>query len=142
MSTVYDTARIMDKLDIPSVVHIDTRERRDVVTSIGPSIYLGRAFDYRTYPITEYLVTAHRYDRDWPGTEQAFSFAVERMVIIDGRKMSDYSVGFFHESECWRYLTGRGTMRATVYDLDGRESTVDRTCLGIPEGFTERGDVL
>lgn len=145
MATTFDTARIMDKIDLPSKIEHASGlrpEDRGGPSAIGKDIVLGSATDVRTYPATQYLVIAQKLDMPWPGTDQDVTFGVQELRPNQlGRLEAYHSVGFFSEAECWRYLTGLGEIAATVYDRRGNPSVVVRRCLGIHEGMTSRHPV-
>lgn len=143
MSSTFDTARIFaDKLDMPSSIPIATHEPR-APRPVGDRILLGDAVDPRTG--VTYLVTAQRLDRDWPGTEQRVTFAVERNggVNPDGSRYVDMAWGWFDEKHCWWFLTFIADVTALTWDLDGIVSTVVRRGLGIPDAMVRRfADVI
>lgn len=149
MVSTFDTARIIEKnLDMPSKIEIDTRrtlagDARLAPQPLGLDILLGTAVDVRTAPATHYTVVATRLDRSWPGTDIDVTFAVHRLALMpDGSYQAKASWGFFHERECWQFLTGRGEIRFSVFDLRGRETIETRQCLGVSEGMTDRCEVL
>lgn len=144
MVSTFDAARIMDRIDMPSKIAVDTQrtlegDARFAPRPLGLDILLGTAVDVRTAPATHYTVVATKLDRDWPGTSESVTFAVHRLALMpDGSYQARQSWGFFHERECWQFLTGHGEIQFSVFDLRGRETVETRQCLGVSEGMTDR----
>jgi len=142
--STFDTRRIMDRIDMPSKIEVDTRrflprEVRNAPVPLGPDIVLGRAL----WLGVPYLVVATRLDRPWPGTDRDVTFAVQKLHQNPaGVWESHTSWGFFEERECWEFLTGRDSIRFQVWDLNGVPSIEWRQCLGVPEGATDRAGVV
>lgn len=125
MGSTFDTARIMDSIDMPSKIHVQTERTGDAVFApipTGPDIVIGRAVDHREYPPVQYLVVATPLDRPWPGTDRTVTFAVQRLALSPGgRYESVESWGFFEENDCYGFLTGKKEKRYKVWNLLGIE---------------------
>ena len=143
MGSTFDTARIMDSIDMPSKIHVQTERTGDAIFApipTGPDIVIGRAVDHREYPPVQYLVVATQLDRPWPGTDRTVTFAVQRLALSPGgRYESVESWGFFEETDCYLFLTGKKSHRYVVWNLRGdTELTEPRRGRGLPDAAIDR----
>ncbi len=143
MTQTFDTARIMDRIDMPSKIHVETERTGDAVYApipTGPDIVIGRAVDYREFPPVQYLVVATPLDRPWPGTDRTVTFAVQRLALSPGgRYESVESWGFFEERDCYRFLTGKNEKFYPVWDLLGNAGMSEaRRGRGLPDAAIDR----
>ena len=143
MVSAFDTARIMESIDMPSKIHVQTERTGDAVFApipTGPDIVIGRAVDHREYPPVQYLIVATPLDRPWPGTDRTVTFAVQRLALSPGgRYESVESWGFFEETDCYLFLTGKKSHRYVVWNLRGdTELTEPRRGLALPDAAIDR----
>lgn len=143
MVSTFDTARIMDSIDMPSKIYVQTERTGEAVFApipTGPDIVIGRAVDYREFPPVQYLVVATQLDRPWPGTDRTVTFAVQRLHLsAGGRYESVESWGFFEEQDCYKFLTEKKQRRFTVWDLHGKEGPSEwRRGRGLPDAAIDR----
>ena len=143
MTQTFDTARIMESIDMPSKIHVQTERTGDAVFApipTGPDIVIGRAVDYREYPPVQYLIVATPLDRPWPGTDRTVTFAVQRLALSPGgRYESVESWGYFYEEDCYRFLTEKKGRRYKVWTLLGIEEWTEvRSGRGLPDSAIDR----
>lgn len=143
MVSTFDTARIMESIDMPSKIHVQTERTGDAVFApipTGPDIVIGRAVDYREFPPVQYLVVATQLDRPWPGTDRTVTFAVQRLALSPGgRYESVESWGYFEEQDCYGFLTGKKGKRYKVWNLLGEEEWTEvRRGRGLPDAAIDR----